>query len=176
MENLNGGDSEEEEKLEPYSNYRETFSVNSSFARSDVEDKQKSFTQASNEIKWKYANFLGGTQEDNIDCKTKSKWSISKIYGSERGINIRSQIVKPNISFSHSVIEVTIKATLHGTSNLWVFTRYNSKNDKIESTKGPVIVINKQECLYQLPCTRVKCMIGTIKTGNKFQYMKRQDI
>jgi hypothetical protein len=146
MENLNGCNSEdEEEKLDSSSHYRETFSVNDSFARSDVEEKQKNFTHSSSEIKWKYANFLGGTQEDNIDCKTKGKWSVSKIYGSERGINIRSQIVKPNISFTNSVIEVTVKATLHGTSNLWVFTRYNSKDEKIESSRCPVIVINKQE-------------------------------
>ena len=194
MENLDGYDSDEDEKRmhneinefdklqdqketkEGKWNYSGIFSVNDSFARSDIAEKQKNFTHSTSEIKWKYANFLGGTQEDNIDCKTKGKWSVSKIFGSERGINIRSQIVKPNISFSNSSIEVTIKATLHGTSNLWVFTRYKSADDKIESSRWPVIVINKQECLYQLPCSRVKCMIGTVKNGNKFQYIKRQDI
>lgn len=78
MENLNGEveDYEEEklnqqelsdDKCKPHTNYRETFSQNNSFARSDVIEKQKSFTHSSSEITWKYANFLGGTQEDNID-------------------------------------------------------------------------------------------------------------
>jgi hypothetical protein len=173
MERLNDEDSSsEDEKQDRESRY----SVNSSFARSEITEKQKTFTHSSSEIKWQYANFLGGTQEDNIDCKTKGKWSVSKIFGSERGINIRSQIVKPNISFSNQVFEVTIKATLHGTSNLWIFTRYKAMDDKIESSRSPVIVINKQECLYQLPCSRVKCMIGTVRSNSKFQYIKRQDI
>lgn len=58
---------DEEEKNSPQASYRDTISINDSFARLDVIEKQKSFTHASSEIKWQYANFLGGTQEDNID-------------------------------------------------------------------------------------------------------------
>ncbi|CAI2377848.1 unnamed protein product [Moneuplotes crassus] len=176
MESDDGYTGQEEDKVELRSSYREALSVNSSFARSEITERQKSFTHSSSEITWKYANFEGGTQEDNIDCKVKKKWTISRILGEDKGINIRSQIVNPNISFSNQVFEVTFKATLHGTSNLWVFTRFNADENILENSKSPVVVINKQECLYQLPCSRVKCMVGNIKSNKKFQYIKRQDI
>ena len=184
-------DENEEQKGAPKSSYKNTFSVNESFSRESIMEKQKSFTDSGNEIKWKYANFLGGNQEDNIDCKIKSKWSMSKIIGSERGINLRSQIVRPKISCKNSTIEVTIKTTMHGTSNLWIFTRYKpmdvdmdpdrSGKSDIDLGRCPVIVINKQETGYEEPCSRVKCMIGTVnKVGrgdsSKFEYFRRQDI
>lgn len=62
-----GSEEEEQKQYEPQVSYRETFSVNNSFARPSISEKSKSFTQSASEIKWKYANFLGGTQEDNID-------------------------------------------------------------------------------------------------------------
>ena len=64
--------------------------------------------------------------------------------------------------FTNSIVEVTVKATLHGTSNLWIFTRYNSPDEDVDFTHWPVIVINKQEWVYSLPCTRIKWMIGFI--------------
>ena len=176
MENNINGDDDEFNLEDKKANVDDKeYFVNTSFLKNNSIDRQKSNPHNSSEIKWKYANFLGGTQEDNIEWKTKGKWSISKIFGSERGINIRSQIVMPGISFSNSIVEVTVKVLLHGTSNLWIFTRYNSQNDDFDFTHCPVVVINKQECLYTMPCTRVKWMIGKIE-NQKFQYIKRQDV
>lgn len=63
--NYNEEDEERKDSHDP--SCRDTFSVNDSFHTQGIITKQKNLTSTEDEIKWKYANFLGGTQEDNID-------------------------------------------------------------------------------------------------------------
>jgi hypothetical protein len=82
-----------------------------------------------------------------------NQWTTSKLTGTNRGLLIRSQIIKTMKSFTLRTmgVSVTIKGRLFGNSMFWVFTRVR---DNIEVNK-PICILKKMP-----DSQRVFCIFG----------------
>jgi len=69
------------------------------------------------------------------------KWQVGKLTGTQKGLMIRSQIVKwtKKVSLRSLAASVHIKGRLHGNSLFWIFSRIE---ENIEVNK-PVCILKK---------------------------------
>eukprot|EP00347_Sterkiella_histriomuscorum_P004759 403359216 len=116
--------------------------------------RQDFTNQDSNEENlWEYANFNPGGSYECPAPQIINSWTTSKLTGTNRGLLIRSQIIKtiPRFSLRSLAVSIQVKGRLFGNSMFWIFTRVS---ENIE-TNRPICIIKKMP-----DSQRVFCIFG----------------